>query len=409
MASCFYDTSSLLTVSTESLLSSHFYISSITLKELEEIKTNQNKSQELKYKAREIVRLIDSNRDAFTVVFCNDSIYKKCGEKYFMPTNNDNLILTCATETSCDAVYSEDLCMRLVGRDIFGLNMSSCRVVDYSSISQGYKQVQMSASEYYLFLNSMDDNKFNCCHNEYLIVYDDEFDLRDVFKWDGNLFVSTYNKQLKSITLGDKIKPKDEFQRCAIDSLVTNSITAITGMAGSGKTLLALSAAMYLIDSHKYESLTILFNPTSTRGAARMGFYSGSAIEKAKQTSIGHILNSKFGDPAIVDNLLATNRIKLISMADARGLEIRDDSILFITECQNTSTDLLKLCLTRVSSGSKVFIEGDYESQLDDSCFDGENNGLMQAIKTFSGDPLFCHVDLPNIYRSKIAELAQKL
>ena len=153
----------------------------------------------------------------------------------------------------------------------------------------------------------------------------------------------------------------------------------------------------------------VLFNPTSTRGAAKMGYYTGNAIEKAKQTSIGHILNSKFGDPIMVDSLLATGRLQLISMADARGCEIADDAILWITEAQNTTPDLLKLCLQRCSAGCKVFIEGDYETQVDDAMFGGDNNGLKRVIQAFKGDALFGRVELPNVWRSRIAELAEKL
>ena len=211
------------------------------------------------------------------------------------------------------------------------------------------------------------------------------------------------------MTMGDRLKPKDEFKRCAIDSMINLPITAISGKAGSGKSMLALAAAMYLIDSHKYEHLVVLFNPTSTRGAAKMGYYTGSAIEKAKQTSIGHILVSKFGDPTVVDNLLVTGQLRLISMADARGCEIADDSILWITEAQNTTPDLLKLCLQRCSAGCKVFLEGDYQAQVDDVMFSGDNNGLKRVIQAFDGDQMFGHVDLPNVWRSRIAELAEKL
>lgn len=409
MTSKFYDTSSLL-LAQEKAFEEHFYLSSVTLSELEHIKVSETKPQEIKHKARNLVRILNSHPDSFTVVV-DDTAVRAVLDKHFLPLSNDNLILASASMTSCEVVYSEDLCMRLVGKQVFELNMSAFEMDD-SSVGNpytGYKQAQMSMAEYSMFLNNLGNNAYGCAQNEYLIIYDEEFDLIDCYRWDKAVFVPAYNKTLKSLSMGDKIKAKDEMQRCAIDSLINNTITALTGRAGSGKTLLALSAAMYLIDSHKYENLVILFNPTSTRGAARLGYYSGSALEKAKQTSIGHILNSKFGDPFLVDNLIATGRVRLISMADARGLEIDDKSILFITECQNTSTDLLKLCLQRVSSGSKVFIEGDYNSQVDDICFVGENNGLKKAIDTFKGNELFGYVHLPNIWRSKVAELADQL
>ena len=187
------------------------------------------------------------------------------------------------------------------------------------------------------------------------------------------------------------------------------TITAITGKAGSGKSLLALMSAMYLIEKGKYDRIVVMFNPTKTRGASDMGFYGGDFIDKAMQNSIGQILTTKFGDRYAVDLLLSQNKLKLVSMADCRGMEISDSEILWITESQNTSIDLIKLCLSRVSSGAKVFIEGDYLSQVDSNAFDGNNNGLKRMIDVFKGHEEFGYVQLQNVWRSKIAELCELL
>ena len=404
----FYDTSSLL-LAQERAFDEPFYLSSVTVAELEHTKVSEHKSGELKYQARKLVRMLDERRDMYTVV-TDDTAVRAELEKHFMPLSNDNLILASAALTSCDIIYSEDLCMRLIGQQIFGLNMQALPCKEDVAEHTGYKQVIMSDSEYAHFQSNLTSNVYDCRTNEYLICYSDmDADVRDCYRWNGTAYAPAYNKQLKSLTMGDRLKPKDEFQRCAIDSMINLPITAISGKAGSGKSMLALAAAMYLIDSHKYEHLVVLFNPTSTRGAAKMGYYTGSAIEKAKQTSIGHILVSKFGDPIVVDNLLATGQLRLISMADARGCEIADDSILWITEAQNTTPDLLKLCLQRCSAGCKVFLEGDYQAQVDDVMFSGDNNGLKRVIQAFDGDQMFGHVDLPNVWRSRIAELAEKL
>jgi predicted ribonuclease YlaK len=151
---------------------------------------------------------------------------------------------------------------------------------------------------------------------------------------------------------------------------MNNTITALSGKAGSGKSMLSLMVAMHLIETYRYSRLVVMFNPTKTRGAADMGYYSGDMLEKAMQSSIGQILTTKFGDASIVEILLQQEKLKLVSMADARGMEIRDNEIMWITEAQNTSVDLIKLCLSRVSSGAKVIIEGDYTSQVDSNTFE---------------------------------------
>lgn len=168
-------------------------------------------------------------------------------------------------------------------------------------------------------------------------------------------------------------------------------------------------AAMYLIESGKYDRIVVMFNPTKARGASDMGYYSGDFIDKAMNNSIGQILTTKFGDRYAVDILLSQNKLKLVSMADCRGMEIADNEILWITEAQNTSVDLIKLCLSRVSSGAKVFIEGDYTSQVDSNSFEGINNGLKRIINAFKNHEEFGYIQLQNVWRSKIAELCELL
>ena len=127
------------------------------------------------------------------------------------------------------------------------------------------------------------------------------------------------------------------------------------------------------------------------------------------QNSIGQILTTKFGDRFAVDLLISQNKLKLVSMADCRGMEISDNEILWITEGQNTSIELIKLCLSRVSSGAKVYIEGDYTNQVDAEAFSGSNNGLKRLIDVFKGHEEFGFIQLQNVWRSKIAELCELL
>ena len=152
-----------------------------------------------------------------------------------------------------------------------------------------------------------------------------------------------------------------------------------------------------------------MFNPTKTRGASYRGYYSGDFTDKAMQNSIGQILTTKFGDRYAVDLLISQNKLKLVSMADCRGMEISDNEILWITEGQNTSIELIKLCLSRVSSGAKVYIEGDYTNQVDAEAFSGSNNGLKRLIDVFKGHEEFGFIQLQNVWRSKIAELCELL
>lgn len=220
-------------------------------------------------------------------------------------------------------------------------------------------------------------------------------------------------RQAKDIRLKSKyfsaIKPLDEYQLCAIDSLTHDTITVITGKAGTGKTLLSLAYAFQQVDSGQKRKVVILTNPTKARGAEELGFYSGDRTDKLLQNSIGAILASKLGDPMMIDVLMQQGKLEILPVSDIRGYEVSDEDIMYITEAQNLTTDLMKLCIQRCSEKTKIILEGDPETQLDSWYFEGKNNGLKRVIEVFHGFDGFGHINLPNVRRSRVAEKAEEL
>lgn len=402
----FYDTSSLLS---DSLDLTDVVISSISILELENIKVSARKDEATKYASRMAVRAIKEQKPHVVVVTQDD--YKMLLEMNLEATN-DNLIITCAKRYSKDnkvEFWSEDFLCGLIANSYFGLTVNSFGEQNKDQeYYTGYKVV-VPVDDDFAAVYDKDNtyNVFDCKINEYVSIKDINGVLKDVLKWTGNKYISLNSKNIKSLAFGDKLKPKDEYQRMAIDSLYSNTITAIGGHAGSGKSLLCLATAMNLIEAGKYDRLVILFNPCPVRGASEMGYYTGSMIDKAMQSNIGNILISKFGDRFIVDNMITSGKIKLISMADCRGTEIRDSEILWITEAENTTIDLMKVCLSRVATGAKVFIEGDYD-QIDHRTFES-NNGLKRAVEVLKDNIEFGFVELQTIYRSRLAELVDKM
>lgn len=405
----FYDTNALLTLQ-EQVLKEKFVISSITLQELEDIKTSYKKDQEVKYKARKAIHILDENPDMYDVVVYHLPLYNMyMGDLEDTP---DNKICACAKwyqefRDNKLVFVSDDICCRTIARYEFDLNtmgITNNDDIDYT----GFKEIKMSEEEMAYFYEHMADNIYDLMYNEYLIVKDSDGNVVDKRKWNGETHKEVFNKTIKSVYF-DNLKPKDEYQSFVIDSIMSNPITAISGKAGSGKSLISLMAAMNLIESGEYDRIVILFNPVKARGASDLGFYSGEFLDKAMLNSIGNILTTKFGDRYAVDYLIQQNKLKLVSMADCRGMEISDNEILWITEASNTSVDLMKLCLSRVSSGAKVIIEGDYEAQVDSREFAGGNNGLKRVIEVFKDHKEFGYVQLQNVWRSKIAELCELL
>ena len=409
----FLDTNALLNLG-ENAFKERFIIAQKTLEEIENIKISSNKDNEIKYKARNIARLLDANENGYDVIAYSPEI-KRIIDNHFLSETPDNIILASAYYCNLNEpvlVCSDDLNCKFISRNIFGLTtkgINEINLVKNLDEYTGYKDVTLSDEEMSYFYLHSNENIYGCLMNEYLIIRKSDGEVVDTLRWNGTEFKKVCNKTVKSTMFGDKIKPKDVYQSCVIDSIYNNTMTAISGKAGSGKSLLSLVTIMNLIETGKYDRVVIMYNPTKARGAVDMGYYSGSAIEKGMQNSIGSILTTKFGDRFAVDMLIQQDKIRLISMADVRGMEVRDNEILYISEAQNTSIELLKLCLSRASSECKIIIEGDYDSQVDSYLFDGTSNGMKRAIEVLKGEEEFGYIHLPNIWRSKIAALVDKL
>lgn len=407
----FYDTSSLLKINIEDL-KCPFVISGVTIKELENIKTSNNKSEDIKYRARIIAKFLKDNEGEYTIVVPKTNSYSAKLDSMGLDVTNDNLILCSALEyQNCNEgieFYTEDILLRHIANVYFNFKVNT--IADKPlDIYKGFKVVYPSESEMAYFYENLNANIFECQTNEYLVLKDNKNEIIDLKKWNGSKYVGIFNKNIKTTHFGDKIKPKDEFQKFAIDSIMSNVITILSGHAGSGKSLISLMVAMHLVETGKYDRLIILNNPTKARGATDLGFYSGSMQEKLLQNSIGNVLNTKFGDRFAVDVLLNQDKIRLISMADCRGMEVRENEILYITEAQNTTSELIKLCLSRACTGSKIIIEGDYDSQVDSYAYEGKYNGMRRAIDVLKGSGLFGCVNLQNVWRSDLAKLVDKI
>lgn len=401
----YYDTCSLLRLQ-EQAFQEPFWVNSITFQELEEIKTSAHKDEEVKAQARNLLRLFNSYEGLYQCWLSSQKDRDLLHEKG-LPETNDNLILIGAylLRSSDVEFVTDDLSCRMMAQ-VLGLRTASPATATHD-LYKGWRVIDVQDELLAEIYGNMSTNTLSLQTNEYALLKRNG-DIVDILKWDGKETKRVPAKTVKTKTL-DAIKPKDEYQRCAIDSILSNTMTIIYGRAGSGKSLLALSTALYLVETGKYDRIVILFNPTKARGATDLGFYKGSRIEKAMSNSIGEMLISKFGDRYVVDNLIGQEKIKLVSMADCRGMEVKDNEILVISESQNCSVDLLKLCLSRCSQGCKIIIEGDFKAQVDSYAFEGAKNGMRRAVEKLHGDALVGVVELPNIWRSKIAELVQKM
>lgn len=397
----FLDTCALLNLQ-ERAFDIEFMVSGETLRELERIKVSANKDANLKYKARQITRLLIEHPDSYEVY--NADVVDLSGDERI------RLDAEYAAQSHAEPTVfvTDDLACRLLApvdyfHAVIGTESILCEEERYT----GYKVLD-SADAQARFYENLAENTAGCDINEYVMIVENG-NVVDAYRWtESEGYKGLYNKPLRSHYLNDT-KPKDLFQRAAIDSIMNNMVTCISGPAGSGKSLLALASALQLIKQGKYDRIVLLANPTKAYGASDMGFYPGTAHEKLMANSVGNMLATKFGDRYGVDMLVNQDKLRLISMADVRGMEIRENEILYISECQNTTVDLMKLCLSRVVDGAKVILEGDYDTQVDSHAYLGNRNGMRRVIDVLRGSPLFGYIELQNVWRSALAALVDQM
>ena len=406
-----YDTSSLLLLNKEKLAQEKFLISSITLEELESIKTSSNKDNEIKYQARKILRLLDSKEINYECFILTNDILQKY-DYLNLILNNDAKILITALEAQKkyeDLIFvTNDLALKIIAQAYFHKVDSVNNDIKEDEYT-GYADWTCNDELMTEFYSNPNENIFNLLPNQYLIIRNTNREIVDKLCWTGSEYRHLSYDTFSSVWFGD-VKPlkDDPYQTFAADSLMHNQITMICGRPGSGKTYLALSYLFNQLQKGKIERIVIFCNPVVARDAAKLGFYPGTVIEKLMSTQAGNVLSSKLGDSLEVEHLIQQGKLVLIPAGDARGYETPPNSGVYIMESQNLTDNLLRMLLQRIGEDSKVIVDGDYNEQVDMEVYK-ERNGMRIMSQAFRGESLFGQIELKQIHRSKIAQIADRM
>ena len=415
----FYDTCSLLDLGCEVFETNDlFYISSITLKELENIKSNKNKTEDLRFKCRKILRLLNENVDKYKIISYHYDWDSEFITLYpSLTVNDDSRIILTAKKVSREVpslvFVTNDFSCRISAFDV-GLKVSYLQ--DEEDYYRGYKEIQLKHDEEYLnFAEKVLDrtqNYFDLKLNEYLLVKDEKGEIFDIYKYCQKGIDQLTGKnypEFKSKMFGIT-KPKDYYQQIAMDSLLSNRITLLRGPAGSGKSWLAMTYLFSLLEKGTIDHIVIFCNTVATAGAAKLGFYPGSKDEKLLDAQIGNFLTSKIGDKEVVRDYIDNGTIMLLPMSDIRGFDTSGMKAgVYITEAQNMDVELMRLALQRIGDDAICILDGDDNAQVDMGIYAGNNNGLRRVSQVFRGELIYGEVTLPNIYRSEIARIAQRM
>lgn len=416
----FYDTCSLL-LKADNLFDEKdvkIVISSITLQELEDIKNSYNKDPEIKYSARKILNILNNNIGLYDIWIYKEKMLKPIIEKGFDYINNDLRILATAFDYDYyqhpdETVFvTNDLALKTIANCFFGND--SIESVNKEQLDQytGYKEITIANDEELAYLyQNLNTNHFDLLVNQYLIIRNMVGEIIDFVCWTGETHRRVNRKEFWSSILGE-IKPikSDIYQTLLCDSLLNNQITLVKGPAGSGKTIMSLGFLFSQLERNKIDKIIIFCNTVATKDAARLGFYPGSRDDKLLDSQIGNLLASKLGGKIAVEHLIQEEKLLLLPLSDIRGYDTTGMRAgIYISEAQNMTISLMKLALQRIGKDSICIIDGDDKTQVDSIEFSGDNNGMKRVSKVFRGNELYGEVELKQIHRSKIAELAQKM
>ncbi|MCU4163516.1 PhoH family protein [Carboxylicivirga caseinilyticus] len=211
------------------------------------------------------------------------------------------------------------------------------------------------------------------------------------------------------------IEPRNAEQTFSLDALLNPDIklVSLTGKAGTGKTLLALAAALQQFQMYNQILLARPIVPLANRD---LGFLPGDVNEKIGPymqplfDNLG-VIKSRFKPTSKevnrVDEMVKNEQLVITPLAYIRGRSL-SDAFFIIDEAQNLTPHEVKTIITRAGEGTKLVFTGDVQ-QIDSPYLDMQSNGLAYMTDKMRGQELFAHINLIKGERSYLAELASNL
>lgn len=211
------------------------------------------------------------------------------------------------------------------------------------------------------------------------------------------------------------IEPRNAEQAFAMEVLLDDRVqlVALTGRSGTGKTLLALAAALHKNEDYKQ---ILLARPIVALANKDLGALPGDAQEKMAPYMQPlfdnlNVIKNNFSyqgkEMAILDELQKNNKLVIEALAFIRGRSL-SETYFIIDEAQNLTPHEIKTIITRAGEGTKIVFTGDIH-QIDSPYLDMQSNGLVYMIDRMKGQDIFAHVNLIKGERSELSELASNL
>ena len=417
----------------------------VPLKVLEEIDMHKKRQDSVGHHARQAIRNFDSLRDAGSLsrgvriakglgvlrVIKASEIALSELPKDLSHKMSDHLILATALTVKKDQpkrktiVVSRDINMRVIA-DSLGLqteDYSNSQVVDNTDkIYEGFAKLlvdEQLVNQFYLGDDTYLDE--DVVHEQGINLYPNEFVMLVSSSNEKKTALSRftdYTKPLRHIhdvknELMWGIHPRNKEQSFAFDLLFDDEIPLVSliGKAGSGKTLMAIAAALEQGLGGKGDQYRriIISRPVQPLGKD-IGFLPGTMQDKMMpwlkpiQDNIQHIMGD---DRTMLASYVERGKIEVEALTYIRGRSI-SNAFVIIDEAQNLTAHEVKTIITRIGENTKIVLTGDIE-QIDNVYTNETSNGLTYAVEKFKESELAGHITFRKGERSKLATAAAKL
>jgi PhoH-like ATPase len=229
------------------------------------------------------------------------------------------------------------------------------------------------------------------------------------YRRDADTFVRIEKQSCYGIT------PRNAEQSFALRALMDDTVklVTITGTAGTGKTLLALAAALECRQRYRQIMLARPVVPLSNRD---LGFLPGDIADKLDPymqplydnlTVIRHQCGEETQAAQRINDMRESEKLVITPLAYIRGRSLQR-MFFIVDEAQNLTPHEVKTIITRAGEGTKIVFTGDV-AQIDQPYLDALSNGLSYLISRMVGQPIYSHIALEKGERSELANIASAL
>ncbi|MCD8547779.1 MAG: PhoH family protein [Aeromonadaceae bacterium] len=356
------------------------------------------------------------------------------GEEVFTNKENDNRIINAALYLQKKhgprpvVLVTKDINMRLKAKGA-GLKLvedyrTDQLIDDIRLLAKGFQVIEgsfwdkvgqcESTSQGRDVFHRIDDDLLSDTHiNQYLIDEHEEFVGRVHGREPGKLVIKDIGRERLMARHAWGVHPKHIYQAMALDALLdpTLDLVILTGPAGSGKTLLAMAAALELvIERGVYERIIVTRNTPEI--AESIGFLPGTEEEKmmpwlAAVTDTLEVLHkhdvSKEGS---LQYIMEKANIQFKSVNFMRGRSLQNTFVL-LDECQNLTASQLKTIITRCGEGTKLVCSGNL-AQIDSNYLTAVTSGLTYIVERFKDFEGSANIYLNGVVRSRLASFAEE-